>query len=95
LEKLPKVNRTLKVKNNDVSQEVESKAYDYAYQEAMERIEGQIADSQKLAKEVMSWITCATRPLSTLELRHALAVEIGESKFDENTLVTVKMFQGK
>src|SRR6266576_6449832 len=54
-----------------------SEAYDYAYKEAMERIEGQIADSEKLAKDVLSWITCAKRPFTTLELRQALAVEIG------------------
>ena len=55
-------------------------ALDNAYKEAMERIEGQIADSRGLAKQVLSWITCAKRPLTTLELRHALGVEIGEPK---------------
>jgi hypothetical protein len=63
-----------------------SEAYDDAYTEAMERIEGQITDSQKLAKQVLSWIICAKRPLTTLELRHALAVEIGESELDEENL---------
>jgi hypothetical protein len=45
-----------------------SEAYDQAYREAMERIDGQVADSQELAKQVLSWITCAKRPLTTLEL---------------------------
>jgi hypothetical protein len=67
-----------------------SEAYDHAYKEAMERIEGQIADSQKLAKEVLSWITCAKRPLTTSELQHALAVEVGESKLDEDNLPEVE-----
>jgi hypothetical protein len=31
-------------------------------------------------------ITCAKRPLTTLELRHALAVEIHESELDEENL---------
>jgi hypothetical protein len=56
----------------------------------MERIKGQITDSRELAKQVLSWITCAKRPLTTLELRHALAVEIGESKLDEENLPEIE-----
>jgi Ankyrin repeats (3 copies) len=56
----------------------------------MERIEGQITDSQELAKQVLSWITCARRPLTTSELRHALAVEVGESKLDEENLPEIE-----
>src|ERR1700722_14607775 len=67
-----------------------SEAYNDAYKEAMERIEGQIADSQELAKQVLSWIACAQRPLTTSELRHALAVEIGESELDEDNLPEVE-----
>jgi hypothetical protein len=60
-----------------------SEAYDQAYREALERIEGQVADSCVLAKQVLSWITCAKRPLTTLELRHALAVEVDETELDK------------
>jgi hypothetical protein len=67
-----------------------SEAYDQAYCEAMERIEGQVADSQELAKQVLSWITCAKRPLTTSELRHALAVEKGESELDEENLPEIE-----
>jgi ankyrin repeat protein len=63
-----------------------SNAYDYAYKAAMTRIEGQVADQEELAKQVLSWITCAKRPLTILELRHALAVEVGESKLDDSNL---------
>ncbi len=59
-----------------------SRAYDYAYKDAMERINGQIKDQEELAKQVLSWITCAKRPLTTTELQHALGVEVGESKLD-------------
>jgi len=52
----------------------------------MERIEGQEAGFQALAKRVLSWITCAKRPLSTLELQHAIAVEIDEPELDEDNL---------
>jgi hypothetical protein len=67
-----------------------SEAYGHAYKEAMERIKGQVTDSQELAKQVLSWITCAKRPLTTLELRHALAVEIGESALDKENLPEIE-----
>jgi ankyrin repeat protein len=67
-----------------------SDALDYAYQEAMERIRGQKPGFQELAKQVLSWITCAKRPLTTLELRHALAVEEGESELDRENLPEIE-----
>ena len=67
-----------------------SKAYDDAYNEAMDRINGQISDSQELAKQVLLWITCAKRPLTTLEIQHALAIEIGESKLDVDNLSEIE-----
>jgi hypothetical protein len=42
-----------------------SEAYDHGYKEAMERIGGQVPDSQELSKQVLAWITCAKRPLTT------------------------------
>ena len=60
-----------------------SEAYDHAYSDAMERIKGQLSDQAELAKEVLSWITCAKRPLTTLELQHALAIKIDHVEFDE------------
>ena len=67
-----------------------SDAYDQAYKEAMDRIRGQIIDSQELAKQVLSWITYAKRPLTTSELRHALAVEVGEPQLDEENLPEIQ-----
>jgi hypothetical protein len=52
----------------------------------MERIGGQVKDQEELAKQVLSWITCAKRPLTTSELQHALAVEVGESALDKENL---------
>ncbi|KAI9782389.1 MAG: hypothetical protein M1839_005262 [Geoglossum umbratile] len=63
-----------------------AKALDSAYEQAMERIEGQMGDQTMLAKQVLAWITCAKRALTTSELRHALGVEIGTSRFDEENL---------
>ncbi|OBT62628.1 hypothetical protein VE03_08515 [Pseudogymnoascus sp. 23342-1-I1] len=67
-----------------------SNAYDHAYKDAMVRIERQVTDQVDLAKQVLSWIICAERPLTTLELQHALAVEVGESKLDEDNLPEIK-----
>jgi hypothetical protein len=61
-------------------------AYDYAYQDAMGRIERQGPKSVEFAKRVLSWITCAKRPLTTTELQHALAVDVGEPEFDLENL---------
>ncbi|KFY91994.1 hypothetical protein V498_05199 [Pseudogymnoascus sp. VKM F-4517 (FW-2822)] len=67
-----------------------SEAYDNAYEDAMRRIEGQLAGEKELAKQVLSWITCAKRPLTTSELEHALAVELEESQFDEENLSPIE-----
>src|SRR5687767_5347686 len=65
-------------------------AYDYAYYEAMKRIEGQLAGRERLAKQALSWIAYTKRPLLTLELQHALAVELGESEFDDENLPQIE-----
>jgi hypothetical protein len=57
-------------------------ALDDAYSEALERIEGQRATYFKLAKNVLTWVTFAKRPLTTAELCCALAVEPGENELD-------------
>jgi hypothetical protein len=66
-----------------------SEAYDHAYKEAMERIEGQKSGFRQLAKQVLSWITCVRRPLTTSELQHVLAVEIGAPGLDEENLLEI------
>jgi ankyrin repeat protein len=56
----------------------------------MERIGRQVKDQEELAKQVLSWITCARRPLTTSELQHALAVEVGEFTLDEENLPQIE-----
>ena len=56
----------------------------------MERVEGQIPHSRELAKQVLLWITCAMRPLTTSELQHALAVELDESELDKDNLPEIE-----
>ena len=56
----------------------------------MLRIEGQLLDKKDLAWQVLSWITCAKRPLATSELQHALAIELGESSLDEDNIPQIE-----
>ena len=67
-----------------------SNAYDRAYKDAMERIEGQVEDQEGLAKQALSWITCAIRPLTTVELQLALAVEPGDTELGKDNLADVE-----
>jgi len=64
--------------------------YDRAYRDAMNRIERQLEDQTQLAKLALLWITCAKRPITSLELQHALAVEVGESTLDQDNLPQVE-----
>lgn len=63
-----------------------TKQYDAAYHDAMKRIQGQVSDQTEMAMQVLAWITCAKRPLTTVELQSALAVEMNESDLDEDNL---------
>lgn len=64
-----------------------SDAYDLAYSAAMQRIFAQGEEASETARKVLSWILCARRPLSTFELLHALAVEIGDTEIDEDNFL--------
>jgi hypothetical protein len=64
--------------------------YDHAYRDVMTRIEGQLADQKELAKQVLSGITCAKRPLATSEIEHALAVEPKLESLDKDNLLEIK-----
>jgi len=56
----------------------------------MERIDGQLEDQALLAKQVLAWITLAKRPLTLLELQHALAVEFGTSELDKENISQIE-----
>ncbi|KAL7941772.1 hypothetical protein V8C42DRAFT_360491 [Trichoderma barbatum] len=58
----------------------------HAYDEAMERINTQEPSRRDFAKQVLSWITCARRPLKTAELQCALTIEPGDSELDKDDL---------
>ena len=63
-----------------------SDALDLAYDQAMQRIQDQKPGFRTLAERALSWITYANRLLNVTELCHALAVEVGETEFDEENL---------
>ncbi|GLA93226.1 hypothetical protein AtubIFM61612_010418 [Aspergillus tubingensis] len=67
-----------------------SGAYDHAYNETMKRIGLQSSFSRDLAKRVLGWLTFSARPLSALELQHAIAVEIGERQFDAMNVTDIE-----
>ncbi|KAF3481285.1 uncharacterized protein GIQ15_04044 [Arthroderma uncinatum] len=67
-----------------------SDAYDDSYATAMQRIDNQPKNSRSLALRVLSWVTCAKRPLKTLELQHALAVEEQAGELDETNIAPIE-----
>src|SRR3569833_333012 len=60
------------------------------YQHAMKRIDDQMPSVKQLATSVLSWTTCARRPLTALELQHALAVRVGDTRLDEENLPSIE-----
>jgi hypothetical protein len=64
--------------------------YDQAYHEAIKRIGSQPNTMSGLARKILSWITYAERPLTTGELCHALAVEVGDDDLDEDNVPEVE-----
>ncbi|KAF7171886.1 hypothetical protein CNMCM6106_006240 [Aspergillus hiratsukae] len=67
-----------------------SEAIEATYREAMQRIQGPMPEQRELAMQVLAWVTCSQRPLAATELQHALAIEIGESGFDEDNVPDVE-----
>jgi hypothetical protein len=56
------------------------------YDVAMERIRQQNEGDKELAERVLSWITFTLRPLTVVELQHALAVVPGMKKMDPSCI---------
>ncbi|KAH8702902.1 ankyrin repeat domain-containing protein [Phaeosphaeriaceae sp. PMI808] len=61
-----------------------------AYEEAIQRIEGQLSGDYERAKKVLSWITYAQRPLTTAEICCALAVEPEKEELDSENIPDVE-----
>ena len=56
-----------------------------------ERVEGQHMEARHLAFQALTWLSYAQRPMTALELQHALAVEADEGSLDEENLADVDL----
>lgn len=79
---LAQLRKGASIPNRDEKQELLSRAYG----QAMERIQSQKAGFKALAERVLSWIICAKRQLTTIELQNALAIEPDELALDMDNL---------
>ncbi|KAM7205912.1 Ankyrin repeat-containing domain protein [Rhypophila sp. PSN 637] len=79
-----------KQRNSGSSEESKVVTLRRAYDDAIEGITSQRAGFKDLAFRALSWISCATRPLKTIELQHALAVEIGAPELDHDNIPEVE-----
>ena len=61
-----------------------------AYDEAIVRIDSQPLNHRVLAKNVLSWISFAQRPLTTGELCHALAVGVADEELDPDNIPDIE-----
>ena len=67
-----------------------SEALDRAYNEALQRINGQLPGKRLLAKRTLSWISYAQRLLTTQELCHALAIKPGDKTLNTDNVYEVE-----
>lgn len=67
-----------------------SSAYDHAYTVAMDRFSGQVQGRKELALETLMWLAFARRPMTTIELQEALAIDIGECALDITNISDIK-----
>lgn len=64
----------------------DSEALSSAYKSTVERIKCQQRGFRDLAQKVLSWITYSQRPLTVIELQHALAAEFGDTELDSDNI---------
>lgn len=59
------------------------------YESTLERVEGQNQYSRDVAFKVLTWLSYTQRPMTALELQHALTVEAGKGNLDVENLIDV------
>lgn len=82
---LTQLQQDASIPNGDEKKELLGRAYG----QAMQRIQSQKAGFRALAERVLSWIICAKRQLTTVELQHALAIELDELALDMDNIPEV------
>jgi hypothetical protein len=60
---------------------------DDMYHDAWKRIESQYEDDREIGKRVLCWVIFAFRPLSIVELQHALSIVPGMRKMDMREII--------
>ncbi|KAG5757408.1 hypothetical protein H9Q70_000058 [Fusarium xylarioides] len=78
--------RRFQEQNPGPSEEKKIHVLSEAYAQAVERIRAQKAGIRQLAERTLLWITRAKRPLTTSEIQHALAVELGADEIDDKNM---------
>lgn len=56
------------------------------YEDTIQRVQEQDNSSVRLAWRVLSWLSYAFRPLKVCEIQHALAVDLDDTRFDDEAL---------
>ncbi|KAF3189894.1 hypothetical protein TWF788_009881 [Orbilia oligospora] len=65
------------------------KLLEEAYDKTMERIEKK-AEFSRVAKNALQWIVYSRRPLTVLELQHALGVEVNKDEMDDENIPNIE-----
>ncbi|KAL6412486.1 1-alkyl-2-acetylglycerophosphocholine esterase [Ilyonectria robusta] len=65
--------------------------YEKAYEKTFERVLGQPDSIVNLAKRVLNWVVHAKRPLTMLELQHAIAIKLSSKSIDPESLESSKL----
>lgn len=61
-----------------------------AYEDAVKRLQSQLPEDVALATRILSWIVYAGRAITTTELRHALAIRVGDTYLDQDNLLDIE-----
>lgn len=63
---------------------------DRVFENTIARIKREPQNRQRVAMQTLMWIRFAFRPLHVDELRHALAIQLGDSEFDPDNLLPIR-----
>ncbi|EWZ86326.1 hypothetical protein NW765_001371 [Fusarium oxysporum] len=69
-----------------IGEEAKLLALSHAYDQALERIQNQRPGRRELAQKALMWIVYARRPLTTVELTHALAIDETQMVLEEDNI---------
>ena len=62
-----------------------------AFEDTIERIGNEPRNRQQIAMQSLMWVSHARSQLRIIELQHALATQVGDTKFDEDNLLQARL----